>query len=501
MHFQYQMGKRFLPTLLSRSISIVVILPIAFLLHAPAAKAGFLEDFYNEAGAQTAMTPAGIYESQSLSLATGGSFVMKTPRKDFTPFTLDAPHLKAGCGGIDLFLGAFSVPSREEFVSFLRSIGTAMPGLAFQLALQGLSPDLNEQVTAFRDMIMELSGNFSDSCRAAEWIVNEGASAAGWLRTQQHLAQNNLRTTGAASDASDADRLTRTNGSKVLENVPERKDSSGAIVEASELNLTWALLKGGKLGEKLDQESLETMMTLLGTSLYVKTGSGENATIRTTDISGRDILWDLFGAIDRETLPNAKRLVCDEPQKCLNPAESTASPVNLVREIHSAAEKYRKSLVSRNRAEVTEKELTLLANISSLPLLSLIEASASSRIPAAGASLLKLYSEAAAYEGLTTALRGLAEDVRRLVAGSSARSANTRMAEHAKKLESRLALLLEELRGHEARLYEAMSRAQSYSAQAAHIERSVYGRSAIENAFREPCARRAPHGNPGSRGT
>ena len=80
MHFQYQMGKRFLPTLLSRSISIVVILPIAFLLHAPAAKAGFLEDFYNEAGAQTAMTPAGIYESQSLSLATGGSFVMKTPR-------------------------------------------------------------------------------------------------------------------------------------------------------------------------------------------------------------------------------------------------------------------------------------------------------------------------------------------------------------------------------------------------------------------------------------
>ena len=301
MHFQYQMGKRFLPTLLSRTISIAVLLPIALLLHAPASKAGFLEDFYNDAGSQTAMTPAGIYESQSLSLATGGSFVMKTPRKDFTPFTLDAPHLKAGCGGIDLFLGAFSVPSREEFVSFLRSIGTAMPGLAFQLALQGLSPDLNEQVTAFRDMIMELSGNFSDSCRAAEWIVNEGASAAGWMRTQQHLAQNNLRSTGAASDASDADRLTRTNGSKVLENVPERKDSSGAIVEASELNLTWALLRGGKLGEKLDQESLETMMTLLGTSLYVKTGSGENATIRTTDISGRDILWDLFGSTGRRS--------------------------------------------------------------------------------------------------------------------------------------------------------------------------------------------------------
>lgn len=84
------------------------------------------------------MTPAGIYESQSLSLATGGSFVMKTPRKDFTPFTLDAPHLKAGCGGIDLFLGAFSVPSREEFVSFLRSIGTGDAGSCLSARAPGV---------------------------------------------------------------------------------------------------------------------------------------------------------------------------------------------------------------------------------------------------------------------------------------------------------------------------------------------------------------------------
>lgn len=474
----------FLP--LVPKLVLPLLCALALLMPFASVEAGFLEDFYESAGAQSAMTPAGIYESQSLSLAAGGSFVLKTPRKDFTPFTLDAPHLKAGCGGIDLFLGAFSVPSREEFVSFLRSIGTAMPGLAFQLALQGLSPDLNEQVTAFRDMIMELSGNFSDSCKAAEWIVNEGASAAGWLRTQQHLAQNNLRTTGAASDASEADRLTRTNGAKVLDSVPERKDSSGAVVEASELNLTWALLKGGKLGEKLDQETLETMMTLLGTSLYVKTGSGESATIRTTDISGRDILWDLFGSAEDSALKDAKRLVCDEPVKCLAPKASATSPVNLVREIHEAAAKYRRSLLSRNRAEVAEKDLTLLAGVSSLPLLALVEASASSRIPAAGASLMRVYAEAAAYEGITTALRGLAEDVRKLVSGSSARSANAAMVKHAERLELRLARILEELRGHEARLHEAMARAQSYAAQASHIERSVFGRSAIEAASRMP---------------
>lgn len=476
------------PSLLKRRAAtrlLALTLALGSLAGSPA-EAGFLEDFYDEAGGQHAQTAAGVYESQDLSLATGGSFVFKAPRKDFTPFTLDAPHLKAGCGGIDLFLGAFSVPSREEFVSFLRSIGTAIPGLAFQLALQGLSPDLNEQVTEFRDMIMELTGKFSDSCRAAQTIVDSAASAAGWMGQAQHRAANNLRATGGASDASDADRMTRTNGAKVLDSVPERTDASGAVVEAGEMNLTWALLKGGRLGASLEQETLETMMTLLGTTLYVKTGSGEDATVRASSVPARDILWDLFGTVDEAHPSDAKILSCDEPVKCLAPKEKHASPINLVREIHEAARRYRTSLVSRNRAEVRERDLVLLANISSLPLLSLIEASASSRIPAAGESLMRLYAEAAAYEGLTTALRGLAEDVRRLVTGSSARGANAANLRHAEMLEARLARILEELRGRETALYEAMARAQAMSAQAAHIERSVFGRAAMESAARLP---------------
>lgn len=462
-----------------------VVLASCALSLAQPAQAGFLEDFYANAGAQRSVTRAGVYESQGLHLATGGSFVLKTPRKNFTPFTLDAPHLKAGCGGIDLFLGAFSVPSREEFLSFLRSIGTAIPGLAFQLALQGLSPDLNEQVTAFRDMIMKLTENFSDSCKAAQTIVDGATSAAGWMNSAQHRANNNLRTSGAASDASDADRMTRTNGATVLNNVPERKDSEGVIVEAAEMNLTWTLLRGGRLGN-LDEETLETMMTLLGTTILTKTGTGESTTVRSRDVSGRDILWDLFGAIGETSPTDARILTCDESIKCLNPTEKTSRPVNLVNAVYEAASHYRSSLVSRNPDAVTEEELLLLANISSMPLLSLIEASSSSRIPAAGDAFIRLYSEAAAHDGLTAALRGLAEDVRRLVRGSSARSANSFNAQYAEKLEARLSVLLTELRGHEARLAEAMARANAYATQAAHIERSIYGRTAIEASARMP---------------
>lgn len=318
------------------------------------------------------------------------------------------------------------------------------------------------------------------------------------MSTMQHRSVNALRASGEASDASDADRLTRTNGSKVLDNAPDRTDSGGEVVESSEMNLTWSLLKGGKLGSSLDQETLETMMTMLGTAIYSRTGSGESATVRTRGIGGRDILWDLMGSVDEDSPKSAVRLVCDEPQKCLNPKENAVKPVNLVRRIWLAAHHYRQSLVSRNPAEVDESEIVLLANISSIPLLSLIEASASARIPAAGHSMTALFAEAAAHEAITTALMSLADDIRRVIAGSSGRDANAVTMENARHLEDRLQLILADLHARSSRLYEAMARAQSYAAQARHIERSVWGRSAVERASALPGKAFAANGSSAS---
>ena len=57
------------------------------------AHAGFLNDFYEEAGAQAAYTPAGIYATSSMNTMMGGRYVLKVPRQDLQPFYLSAPHL------------------------------------------------------------------------------------------------------------------------------------------------------------------------------------------------------------------------------------------------------------------------------------------------------------------------------------------------------------------------------------------------------------------------
>lgn len=146
------------------------------------ASAGFMKDFYSAAGSfQGNVTPAGVYQSSGMNTVTGGGFVYRAPRKDFNAFYFTPPSLSAGCGGIDLFLGAFGIPSREEFVAFLRNIGTALPGLAFQLALQSLAPDLNEQVTSFRDMIRQYTNMFQDSCTSAQNLLKM-SGAEQWIQ-------------------------------------------------------------------------------------------------------------------------------------------------------------------------------------------------------------------------------------------------------------------------------------------------------------------------------
>ena len=73
--------------------------------------------------------------------------------------------------------------------------------------------------------------------------------------------------------------ISRADGGKVVSSAPTRTDTGGNIVEASELNLTWALLISGKGSQRLTQEKREVMMSLLGTRVFVKKGSGTSTTI------------------------------------------------------------------------------------------------------------------------------------------------------------------------------------------------------------------------------
>lgn len=455
------------------------LLSLAVMMTMGSAQAGFINDFYTAAGAaQGNLTAPGLYQSQGLNTVTGGGYVFKAPRREFTPFHFTPPTLSAGCGGIDLFLGAFSIPSKEEFLAFLRSIGSALPGLAFQLALQTLSPDLSEQVTSFRDLIREYTAKFSDSCTAAETLL-EMSGAQAFMQKVKHSANNALRSQGLVSDAYEAEAKTRTDGASVFVHGQSRQDSGGHTVDAPEMNLTWTLLGGGAFSGTYPKELKELMMTLVGTTIYLRSGEGKDTVTQTRTIEGADITAALFGDADQVDLINATRLRCAANDVlCLAPERTTLDDVNLTNRFWVAAKHYQSSILERNPALFTDEERLLLATATTIPLLRIVNAITTRRYLGFSEDILRVYVEAAAYEAIVRALEQLTRDIDRAISASSAKSVTTINEQHARDIQARLQYVREDLALRADKIYQQMNRTHSFIQHVEHLERSLLGNAA-----------------------
>lgn len=443
------------------------------------AGAGFVKDYFDATQAMSNVTEAGVREAGAVSTVTGGGFVYRTPRTDFVLFSVTPLSLKAGCGGIDLFLGAFSIPSREEFVSFLKSVGTALPGLAFQLALQTMAPDLNEQVGRYADLIRSYTNRYTDSCEAARALLDNTGATEHLTRVVEG-AKNALRSDGSVADQSEADRRVRDNGEKAIAASPIRKDSGGNVVDAPEINLTWALLSGGKLGAAdFDSVSLrETMMTLLGTTIFTQEGKGENAVLVAREIAGVDLLPVLFNETGKDA--SLVKLTCDEAKRCLSPERKPMYDTDLVAELKEAADHYLTALKSRDASLVTDDEMLFLASVSSVPLLRILNLASVARYEGLAADIVNTYVEAAAYEALVGALEALTSDIRRVMGSSSATTLSAEHAKHVKALVLRISDVEESLALRRDKVVQAMNRAAAFVTQLEHIERSLKSNAALD---------------------
>lgn len=457
--------------------ALFVIIPT--LLCVQTAGAGFVKDYFDATQAMSNVTEAGVREAGAVSTVTGGGFVYRTPRTDFVPFSVTPPSLKAGCGGIDLFLGAFSIPSREEFVSFLKSVGTALPGLAFQLALQTMAPDLNEQVGRYADLIRSYTNRYTDSCEAARSLLDNTGATEHLTRVVEG-AKNALRSDGSVADQSEADRRVRDNGEKAIAASPIRKDSGGNVVDAPEINLTWALLSGGKLGAAdFDSVSLrETMMTLLGTTVFTQEGKGENAVLVAREIAGVDLLPVLFNETGKDA--SLVKLTCDEAKRCLSPERKPLYDTDLVAELKEAADYYLAALRSRDASLVTDDEMLFLASVSSVPLLRILNLASVARYEGLAADIVSTYVEAAAYEALVGALEALTSDIRRVMGSSSSTTLSAEHAKHVKALVLRISDVEESLALRRDKVVQAMNRAAAFVTQLEHIEKSLKSNAALD---------------------
>jgi conjugative transfer pilus assembly protein TraH len=249
--------------------AVVVALCCAALAVAPAPlRAGDLNaevnNMFNSLGAIGNYTTPGAFRGQTFNTYTGGSLFMRAPNKVYQLAAIQFPSARAGCGGIDVFGGSFSHISAAEFKNMLRNITAALPGIAFQLALESVSPLLGGLTKWAKGLETWINNARINSCETAKAIVSTAAEAAGF--SSQEACSDLAIEMGLETDRDAARRRCATDRPGILASARSSGDANIRNKAPFVGNLTWKALQ--RTGTYLDDQERELIMSIVGTVIF-----------------------------------------------------------------------------------------------------------------------------------------------------------------------------------------------------------------------------------------
>jgi conjugative transfer pilus assembly protein TraH len=295
----------------------------------PACKAGIGEDlmgFFKDAGMASNVTRPGSFQDQTAGFYTGGSIVARNGVRNAQLATVQMPGFRAGCGGIDLWMGGFSHIKAAQMVEMLRNIGSAAASYAFMLAMQTVSPQIYNIMNEINNLATRINQTNINSCEVA-------ATTLGgiWPKSDQaskHLCQSMGSNLGAFSDWSAARQECGAGGDR--ERVLKGKDADPRYKDmfVGEFNLAWKAIQANAF-LRADRELAQLFMTLVG-SIIVRSGGAQRSRYRGGDVADKAYeVINLPGYADRDDVitallmgGNAPLYACND-EACLQPRNST----------------------------------------------------------------------------------------------------------------------------------------------------------------------------------
>ena len=301
-------------------------LPLIFALFAQTATAANLntemQTMFNDLGTLGNVTSPGAFRGQAMNLYTGGNLMMRTPGRNYPLASLQLPSIRAGCGGIDLYGGAFSFINKQQFVSLLQNIGSNAVGYAFKLALQSISPDIDKLLTELQDQINKINAMNINSCEAAQSLVNgvvgelDNSVQSGCANISQYL--------GSVSDRAEARVTCASNAPTVVKAAASSTDPNVRNASFVKGNVIWLALS--QVGGQISRQEKELVMSVLGTIILQPPAddtSGATPRYLAPSIVGLKDLLLGSSASSTAGLVNLEVYVCDETVECLKPTRST----------------------------------------------------------------------------------------------------------------------------------------------------------------------------------
>ena len=154
-----------------------------------------MSNFMGRFNSSSNVTGASVYDGQKAGYMSGGGLAIRNQIVSRQPVSVTLPSVDAGCGGIDLYTGAFSYINSDELVKTFKSIASSAAGYAFLLGLESVSPQMANNLKNLQAMANEINSQNINSCEIGSQLVGmawprETAAREGICRRAQ--AQNGM---------------------------------------------------------------------------------------------------------------------------------------------------------------------------------------------------------------------------------------------------------------------------------------------------------------------
>lgn len=353
-----------------------LVLVVSLVFSTGPARADWLQDFYNAAGAGSNVTMPSAIASQNVVGHSGGGVMWRVPNRTISPVSISAPSLKAGCGGIDLYLGSYSFPNKAAFIDALRNFGQAAVGYFFELALRSMAPEIAVTLDVINDLAQRVNQFATNSCTAAKAAVD--TVAGSYMKANARDATGYARSIGTYVDEFDSWFNQQSGGyaDALANNYQQRYGKAKADLTASdagvmpvEVNVLKYAVENS--GLDISDSEFELIMGLVGPSLIIKqvpsldssdpvlVNDGKGKTFEATELIG-----DYFGAATQ----NIKVWECDETVLCLNPTQKVEAVKPFSVRVYEAIGAIRSNVTTKTDAMTLAAAHQTVLKLSNVPI-------------------------------------------------------------------------------------------------------------------------------------
>ncbi len=321
-----------------------------------------MNGFFNDAGGAANVTGPTAFQGQSAGYYSLGNVWTRFPQKSVSPFNLQLPSARAGCGGIDLFSGSFSFINASEIVAMLKATANNALGFAFKLAIDSVSPEIGKVMDEFSQKAQLLNQMNISSCETAQALV--GGIWPQMETTRSTICEAVGNSQGVFSDWAASRQGCNNGGQRDATLAGNTDPAMKEQIIGDPHNYTWeALKKSSKFGA-FDQGFSEYVMTLVGTIVTTPpTGSEHGPKVVIYGPAEEAVVTALLDGT--ANAPAVKILKCnndpctDVSDQTLNVPASSALRPRIATMIKSMSSKIR----SDSALDAAEKQLLNMATV------------------------------------------------------------------------------------------------------------------------------------------